>query len=128
MNNVEVSSSYGGTASKLADRIVSFIVNKDTAKLGEIKLLDELVTRKVADGQQKFTFNVQLFDKNDNPIKQAGMTVYWGHDGSGKAQLNPTSKTNQDGVATVELQSTTMAVDDIEVFAKFGNDDKKTSK
>ncbi|WP_339053797.1 inverse autotransporter beta domain-containing protein [Arsenophonus endosymbiont of Crataerina pallida] len=128
VNNVEVSASYTGTASKSADRKVSFTANKGTAKLGEIRLLDKPTTHKIADGKQKFTFDVQLFDKNDNPIKQAGIIVYWGHDGVGKAQLNPTSETNQDGVATAELQSTTMAVDDIEVFAKFGNDDKKTAK
>lgn len=128
VNNVEVSASYTGTASKLADIKVSFTANKATAKLGEIRLLDEPTTHKIADGKQKFTFDVQLFDKNDNPIKQAGIIVYWRHDAVGKAQLNPTSETNQDGVATAELQSTTMAVDDIEVFAKFGADDKKTAK
>lgn len=69
-----------------------------------------------------------MFDVNDNPIKKSDLIVYWAHDKPGKAQLNPTSKTDKDGVATVELQSTTMAIDDIEVSAKFGNDDKKTAK
>lgn len=128
VNDVQVSASYFGTTSKSADKTVSFIADKDSAKLGEVKLLDESVTRKIADGKEKFTFNVQLFDKNDNPIQQAGIIVYWGQDGSGKAHLNPASKTDRNGIATAELQSTTMAVDDIEVFARFGNDSKKIAK
>ncbi|WGL95476.1 inverse autotransporter beta domain-containing protein [Arsenophonus nasoniae] len=124
---VQVSASYAGTASQSADKTVSFIANKDLAKLGEVKLVGQ-ETRKIADGKEKFIFTVQLFDVNDNPIKKSDLIVYWAHDKPGKAQLNPTSKTDKDGVATVELQSTTMAIDDIEVSAKFGNDDKKTAK
>lgn len=120
---VQVSASYAGTASQSADKTVSFIANKDLAKLGEVKLVGQ-ETRKIADGKEKFIFTVQLFDVNDNPIKKSDLIVYWAHDKPGKAQLNPTSKTDKDGVATVELQSTTMAIDDIEVSAKFGNDDK----
>ncbi|WGL98298.1 inverse autotransporter beta domain-containing protein [Arsenophonus sp. aPb] len=127
VNAVQVSASYAGTASQSADKTVSFIANKDSAKLGEVKLVGQK-TSKIADGKEKFIFTVQLFDINDNPIKKSGLVVYWAHDKPGKAQLNPTSETKENGIATVELQSTTMAIDDIEVSAKLGNGDKKTAK
>lgn len=111
----------------MADKTVSFTANKGTAKLGEVELLDQHETSKIADGKQKFTFRVQLFDKNDNPIKQAGITVYWGNDKPDKTQLKPASETDENGIAEVELQSTTRAVDDIEVFARFGSGDKKAA-
>ncbi|MFS1538754.1 MAG: inverse autotransporter beta domain-containing protein [Candidatus Phlomobacter fragariae] len=126
VDEVQVSSSYADTASKLADKTVSFIANKDSAKLGEVNL-DGQDIRKIADGKEKFIFKVRLFDINDNPIKKPGMIVYWGHNKPVKAQLKPTSETDENGIATIELQSTTMSIDDIEVSAKLGNGDKKTA-
>ncbi|MFV9996967.1 MAG: inverse autotransporter beta domain-containing protein [Arsenophonus endosymbiont of Dermacentor nuttalli] len=119
VDNIRVSASYGNHT-QVANETVSFTADEFSARLGKITL-DGQQLHKIADGNTHFTFRVQLFDKNGNAIKQAGKIIYWGHDKPGKAELNQTSQTNKDGIAMTVLKSTTFAVDDVQVNARFGS-------
>ncbi len=119
VDDVLVSAQYAGTAKVDANKLVSFIYELSSAKVGTVKL-DGDVVQKVADGVNNFTYTAQLVDTNGNPIRQADLVVKWTQDKGNDVVLSAeTSKTNADGKATITLTSTTKAVDTITVSAQY---------
>ncbi|MET4861932.1 Ig-like domain-containing protein [Morganella morganii] len=119
MDNVLVSAALEGGVSVDADKSVNFIYNIDTAKVSTVTLTGDTI-QKVADGTSSFTYTAQLMDGNGNPIRQAGLDVKWTQNkGSDVVLSADISKTNEDGVATITLISTTKAADSIRVSAQY---------
>lgn len=125
VDNIVVSAQYG-TAPKInANKAVNFIADRTTARVGSVILVDNII-RKVADGNNHFTFKAQLVDKNENPVKVPNLKVNWQQDKNGNdVILPPHSVTNSDGQATIELRSTNTAVNNITVSARYDTSDKK---
>ncbi|HAT3811113.1 TPA: hypothetical protein I8608_004035, partial [Morganella morganii] len=120
MDNILVSAALEVGVSVDADKSVNFIYNIDTAKVSNVMLTGDVI-EKVADGAASFTYTAQLVDDNGNPIRQAGLDVKWTQNkGSDVVLSADISKTNEDGVATITLISTTKAADSIRVSAQYG--------
>lgn len=111
-------SSYGTSAPVNAQE-VEFYADTNTAQVGNVTLVDSVVS-KVADGNNRFTFEAQLVDKYGHPINKAGLKVEWSHNKEQQISLSAQSTpTNDRGIATVTLHSSKIAVDDIIVYAKY---------
>ncbi|HGJ5882845.1 Ig-like domain-containing protein [Arsenophonus sp.] len=88
--------------------------------MGSVTLVDSEVNKKVADGNNYFTFNAQLVDKYGHPLKKAGLNIEWSHNKEQQITLSAASTTTNDsGIASVTLKSSKIAVDDIIVYAKY---------
>lgn len=118
-----VSANYAATASVEADKEVNFIAEEGIISVGTVELTDS-VNEKVADGKQTFTFSAQLVDNKGQPVNEVGIEVDWFRDKDDVKLLQDTSKTNEHGIATVTLQSTTKAVDEVQVSASSGSLDE----
>lgn len=123
IDQVRVSANYAATASVEADKEVNFIAEEGIITVGTVELTDS-VNEKVADGNQTFTFSAQLVDNKGQPVNEAGIEVDWFRDKDDVKLLQDTSKTNEHGIATVTLQSTTKAVDEVQISASSGNLDE----
>ncbi|MGV8677812.1 Ig-like domain-containing protein, partial [Pseudomonas aeruginosa] len=107
VDDVRVSAQYASTAKVDANKLISFIFELTSAKVGTVTLNGD-VTEKVADGVNAFTYTAQLVDGNGNPIRQAGLDIKWTQVKGNDVTLSAVSiKTNTDGQATVTLTSTT---------------------
>lgn len=125
VDNVVVSAQYGTAAKINANTPVNFIADRSTARVGSVTLVDDIV-RKVADGNNHFTFKAQLVDQHENPVKEPNLEVNWQQDmNDNDVILPPSSKTNSDGQATIELKSTKTAVNNITVSARYDTSEKK---
>ncbi|MBS0850166.1 Ig-like domain-containing protein, partial [Citrobacter sp. JGM124] len=120
VDNIIVSAQVGNTPSVNAKEVVSFIANNATAKVKIVTLTDTEVN-KVANGINAFNYTAQVVDANDNPVKQAGITVSWSQDKGSSVVLPSSSVTDATGLATITLTSTNVAVADITVSARVGD-------
>ncbi|WP_119711736.1 Ig-like domain-containing protein [Arsenophonus endosymbiont of Aleurodicus floccissimus] len=128
VDNIVVSAQYG-TAPKIdATTSVNFIADVATTRVGSVTLVDDIV-RKVADGKNHFTFKAKLVDKHENLVKVLNLEVNWQQDTNGNYIILPaSSKTNSDGQAMIELQSTNTAVNNITVSARYNTSEKKDAE
>ncbi|MEG0609919.1 MAG: Ig-like domain-containing protein [Morganella sp. (in: enterobacteria)] len=118
-DDIRVSAQYENTASEAADKLVSFIFELNSAKIGTVEL-DGTIVQKVADGANTFTYAAQLVDSNNNPIRRAGLDIKWTQDKGTAVKLSAvSSKTDADGKAVITLTSTTTAVDGVRVSAQY---------
>ncbi|WP_282808930.1 Ig-like domain-containing protein, partial [Hafnia alvei] len=121
--NITVSAQVGTTASKNADKTVSFIADAATAQVSTVTLVDSDVS-KVADGKNAFTYTVTVKDSNGNPI--SGATVTPKADKSG-VTAEVAGPTDAKGQTTVTLTSSTLSVAGITVSAQVGNSASKNA-
>ncbi|GAA0341656.1 invasin-like inverse autotransporter protein [Morganella psychrotolerans] len=118
-DDIGVSAQYENTAATAADKLVSFIFELNSAKVGTVAL-DGTIVQKVADGANTFTYTAQLVDSSNNPIRKAGLDIKWTQDKGTAVKLSAvSSKTDADGKAVITLTSTTTAVDDVRVSAQY---------
>ncbi|HGJ5875520.1 MAG TPA: Ig-like domain-containing protein [Arsenophonus sp.] len=128
VDNVTVSANYHITANKVAaNKAVNFIYILATAKVDSVTLKDS-ETIKVADNNSFFTFTTQLVDGNGNPIKQKGLEVNWSHNKGDEVRLAGKSQTDEEGRASIKLQSTTAAIEGVIVSARFGSTKRVDAK
>ncbi|MFV9996966.1 MAG: inverse autotransporter beta domain-containing protein [Arsenophonus endosymbiont of Dermacentor nuttalli] len=128
VDNVTVSANYHTAANKVAaNKAVNFIYILATAKVDSVTLKDsELI--KVADNNSFFTFTAQLVDGNGNPIKQKGLEVNWSHNKGDEVRLARKSQTDEEGRASIKLQSTMEAIEGVIVSARFGSTKRVDAK
>ncbi|MFS1538753.1 MAG: Ig-like domain-containing protein [Candidatus Phlomobacter fragariae] len=126
VDDVIISAQYG-TANKVDAKIaVNFIADITTAKVGSVTLVDTII-RKVADGNNHFTFKAQLIDQHNNPVKVSDFDIVWQQDKGNDVILPASSKTDTTGQATIKLKSTKIAVYDITVSAHYGSTAKQAA-
>jgi 5-hydroxyisourate hydrolase-like protein (transthyretin family) len=126
VDDIIVYAKYRVPPQKRADKNVNFIGDVKTARVGKITLNDA-ENKKIADGKSGFEFSTQLVDHNGNPVKQAELVIKWRQDSGASVNLPATSKTDKDGRATVILQSSQKAVDNVVIYAEYGSSGEKKS-
>ncbi|WP_282808368.1 Ig-like domain-containing protein, partial [Hafnia alvei] len=114
--NITVSARVGTTASKSADKTVSFIADAATAQVSTVTLVGSDVS-KVADGKNTFTYTVTVKDSNGNPV--SGATVTPKADKSG-VTVKAAGATDANGQTTITLTSSLTVVNDITVSVQVG--------
>ncbi|WON77902.1 Ig-like domain-containing protein [Serratia sp. UGAL515B_01] len=114
VDGILLSARTGNQASQvMADKQVSFTA----ATIGSVVLSDS-ENSKVADGKSSFTYLVKVIDGGGNPVSDMPITAV-----ADKKEVNVTVKsvTDNNGQATVTMQSTT-AASDITLSAMTGNE------
>ncbi|CAK9885803.1 MAG: hypothetical protein XXXJIFNMEKO3_02220 [Candidatus Erwinia impunctatus] len=115
--DILVNARVSGTEAADANLRVSFTADLASAVVSSV-VLDGSITSKVADGVNTFTYSVIVKDSNGNRVPGAQITA--AADKAGVSTL-VSGLTNAEGVATVTLTSSTVAVADISVSARVAN-------
>lgn len=114
---VMVSAKVGTTTASKADKTVSFTADTNGARVTEVTLVDKTITEKVANGTNYFTFKAIVKDAAGNVVPNVDVT--WNTDPTSTAVIYPqNTQTDELGVATLKLMSTTTAVTNLQISAK----------
>ncbi|MGF7411320.1 Ig-like domain-containing protein, partial [Providencia alcalifaciens] len=112
--NIVVSGSVNNTL-QAADKVTNFTADIQSAAVVSVTLVDT-VTSKVADGKNTFTFKALVKDSGGNPVPN--VNVNWQSTPlTSSVIFASSSQTNDDGIATITVTSTTTAVADLLISA-----------
>ncbi|MEX9897274.1 Ig-like domain-containing protein, partial [Providencia rettgeri] len=112
--NIEVSASVNN-ASKAADKVTNFTADIQSAAVASVTLVDT-VTSKVADGKNTFTFKALVKDSGGNPVPN--VNVNWQSTPlTSSVIFASSSQTDDDGIATITVTSTTTAIENLLISA-----------
>ncbi|MEX9216464.1 inverse autotransporter beta domain-containing protein, partial [Providencia rettgeri] len=117
--NIVVSGSVNNIPQAVyADKVTNFTADTQSAAVASVTLVDT-VTSKVADGKNTFTFKALVKDSRGNPVPN--VNVNWQSTPlTSSVIFDSSSLTNDEGIATITVTSTTTAVAGITVSAKVG--------